>query len=155
MKRPLEPEITPLGPADAAEIAALLQAASPGYSAHFQPFAFDEETVRGQLERARRDRWWGVRTGGKVVGFWMLRGFDEGYERPAFGVFIAERFAGRGLARRALDEATRWCEANGVPEMMLTVSPANTAARRVYDEAGFTVESADEKRVVMKKRLKS
>jgi len=30
------------------------------YLAHFHPFGFEEESVRGQLERARRDRYWAI-----------------------------------------------------------------------------------------------
>jgi RimJ/RimL family protein N-acetyltransferase len=149
-----DPQIVPLIPADATRIAAMLQAASPQYAAHFRPFAFDEATVRAQLERAQKDRFWGIKTiAGELAGFYMLRGFDEGYERPSFGVFIAEQFAGRGLARQALDAATQWCEEHGVREMMLTVFPENSAARRVYEEAGFAVAESRPERIVMTKRL--
>jgi len=148
-----EPKIVSLGPADAARIAAMLKAASQEYAAHFHPFAFDEATVRAQLERARKDCFWGLECGAKLAGFFMLRGFDEGYERPSFGVFVAEQFAGRGLARQALDTATQWCKENGVREMMLTVFPENAAARRVYEEAGFAVAENRPEKIVMTKRL--
>ena len=146
--------MAPLTPPEAGEVSRILTAARPAYAVHFHPFAFDEESVRAQLERARRDRFWGMRSGGELAGFFMLRGFDDGYERPAFGVFIAERFAGRGLARRALTAATQWCEENGVKEMMLTVTPENAVARRIYEEAGFAVAERTAKRIVMTKRLR-
>ncbi len=84
----------------------------------------------------------------------MLRGFDEGYERPSFGVFVAERFAGRGLARRALEESVKWCGQNGVAEMMLKVYRENTAALRIYEEAGFAIAESHGNEVVMTKRLR-
>lgn len=116
LKTQTEPEILPLTPSDAAEVSTMLRAATPEYAAHFRPFGFDDETVREQLRHARRDRFWGMRSGGRreLAGFFMLRGFDQGYERPAFGILIAERFAGRGLARRALTEAAEWCRRNGI-----------------------------------------
>jgi RimJ/RimL family protein N-acetyltransferase len=153
VKTPIDPEIAPLSPPEAGELSAILKASSPEYIAHFNPFAFDEETVRTQLLRARRDRFWGLRVGGKLAGFFMLRGFDEGYERPAFGVFIAEQFAGRGLARTALAEATKWCTENGVQEMMLTVYRENVAAVRVYEEAGFVATDPGAAKFIMTKRL--
>ncbi len=153
MKTQLETEIAPLTPLDAAELSRILAASRPEYVTHFHPFAFDEQSVRQQLERARRDRFWGLRCGGELAGFFMLRGFDEGYERPAFGVFIAEHFAGRGLARRALNASIKWCEETGVREMMLKVYRENATALRIYEEAGFTIAECHGIKVVMTKRL--
>lgn len=153
VKTSAEPAIAPLTPAESADLSTVLTASRPEYLAHFHPFAFDTETVRGQIERARRDRYWGIRVAGELAGFFMLRGFDEGYERPAFGVFIAEDFAGRGLAHRALNEATRWCEENAVREMMLTVYEENTAAVRVYENAGFAATGHNRGKIIMSKRL--
>ncbi|MGA3171998.1 MAG: N-acetylneuraminate synthase [Chthoniobacteraceae bacterium] len=146
--------LVPLTPADAGALSAILTAANPEYVAHFHPFDFDEATIRAQLERARRDRFWGFRAAaGELAGFYMLRGFDEGYERPAFGVFIAERFAGVGLACAALLLATKWCKQNEVKEIMLTVHPENITARRIYEKAGFLVSETGEQRLVMTKQL--
>jgi RimJ/RimL family protein N-acetyltransferase len=139
---------------EAGELSALLMQSRAEYLAHFHPFGFEEESVRGQMEGARRDQYWGIRCGGRLAGFFMLRGFDEGYERPAFGVFVAEEFARRGLARRALTEAMKWCEENAVREMMLTVYRENTAAVRIYEEAGFVETGRNRTKIVMTKELK-
>jgi N-acetylneuraminate synthase/N,N'-diacetyllegionaminate synthase len=148
-----DPVIAPLTAAECGELSTILKGSRPEYAAHFNPFGFEEESVRAELEKARKDRYWGMRCGGELAGFFMLRGFDEGYERPAFGVFIAEQFAGRGLARRALAEATQWCEEIGVKEMMLTVYPENTAAVRIYEAAGFVASGGDAKKIIMTKRV--
>jgi RimJ/RimL family protein N-acetyltransferase len=153
MKPQAEPDIRPLTPLEAGEVSRMLTASRPEYAAHFHPFEFDEDSVRAQLDQARKDRYWAIRYGGDLAGFFMLRGFDVGYERPAFGVFVAERFAARGLARRALAAATQWCEQNSIREMMLTVNPRNAAARRIYEEAGFVVVERDADHIVMTKRL--
>lgn len=67
----------------------------------------------------------------------MLRGFDEGFSRPSYGVFIAEAFSGKGLGQRALLESIEWCRASGVKSIMLKVSSANERAARLYLNAGF------------------
>ncbi len=144
----------PLTAENAAELSAMLTRERPEYAAHFHPFAFDEKTVRSQLEKARKDRFIGIRNGaGELAGFFMLRGLDDGYRRPAFGVFIAEAFAGGGFATFALNAAIDWCRRQGFDELMLTVEPENAAARRVYEQAGFAVEAVEEKRVIMAKKL--
>ncbi len=67
----------------------------------------------------------------------MLRGFDVGFERPSFGVYIAERFAGNGLATLAVQYALSWCRIHRISAVMLKVHPANQYARKVYEKAGF------------------
>lgn len=105
--------------------------------ADFSPFAFDEHTVRRQLEHAVRDRYWAFHVGGQLAGFFMLRGFDAGYERPSFGVFVAEKYRGHGLATAALAYAKRWCKEHNVHRIMLKVAASNRAARSIYEKAGF------------------
>lgn len=131
------PEILPLTAADAPELAALIARQAPGYLTHFHPFALDEATLLRQIGTARKDRYWGLRVEGKLAGFFMLRGFDEGYARPTFGVFVAGEAAGRGLGRLALEHSIAWCVENGVERVMLKVSPDNPRARAIYIGAGF------------------
>lgn len=127
----------PLEACDVAQLAPLLAAQDAAYLARFQPFSFDAETIRAKLRDAREDRYWALRWSGKLAGFFMLRGFDEGYQRPAFGVFVAQEFAGRGLGQLALAESIRWAKAKGCPSIMLKVSPENARAKDLYERAGF------------------
>ena len=131
----MQPEIFELHPTDAVALSQLLCAARPDYIAHFHPFPFGKADIEARL--GHRDCYWGLRSGGTLAGFFMLRGFDEGYRRPSFGVFVAESFTGRGFARAALAHALNWCAENGIALVMLKVHPDNTRARRAYNEAGF------------------
>jgi RimJ/RimL family protein N-acetyltransferase len=67
----------------------------------------------------------------------MLRGWDEGFDRPSFGVYIAEEFSRRGLSKLALQYALSWCRLNDVSAVMTKVHPDNTSAQLVYEQAGF------------------
>ncbi len=122
---------------DAPALARLLAAQRPEYLAHFRPFDLDEATIAGVLSAARRDRFWALVESGELVGFFMLRGFDAGYQRPSYGVFVAESVAGRGLGRASLEFALEWCAANGVERVLLKVAKENIRARRIYIAAGF------------------
>jgi RimJ/RimL family protein N-acetyltransferase len=130
---------------DAPELARLLASQRPEYLAHFHPFDFEEPSIRRTLEAARKDRFWVFMVESQLAGFFMLRGFDQGYARPSFGVFVAEQFQSRGIARAALAHSIRWCEENGVERLMLKVSAENPVARRVYLEAGFQVSGMCDK----------
>jgi RimJ/RimL family protein N-acetyltransferase len=146
----------PLGIEDAPRLAALLQSQPAEYLAHFTPFAFDEQTIAEVLQSARNDRFWSLQWNGELAGFYMLRGLDQGYSRPAFGVFVAERFAGKGLARLALTESIRWCREQNCPALMLKVSPENPRAYALYVVNGFEVIGPCERtgHTIMELRLK-
>jgi len=136
----IEPEIFELSASDAEALTTLLTSAREEYIQHLHPFPFTVEEIRRRLLANRADRWWGLRAEGQLAGFYMLRGWDDGFKRPAFGVFVAEPFARRGLARRALVSAVEYCRGSGAPAVMLTVHPDNVRARATYEAAGFQLE---------------
>jgi RimJ/RimL family protein N-acetyltransferase len=129
-------DLAPMSADDAIALEAAMAAEAPGDLAHFTAFR-PPGGLRDQLARARRDRFVTLRDAGRAVGFYCLRGLDAGYERPAFGVYVARSHRGRGLAGRALADALAWAAAAGIARVMLKVAAANHAARRVYDAAGF------------------
>jgi RimJ/RimL family protein N-acetyltransferase len=90
-----------------------------------------------QCAASRQDIFASLHAKDDLAGFFCLRGLDAGYSRPSFGVYVASRFARRGLARFALKEALRLCGERGIPRVMLKVAPGNSTARRLYEEAGF------------------
>jgi RimJ/RimL family protein N-acetyltransferase len=140
-------EVRALLPDDAERVCALLRTDPPAYWRHFARFhaayARAPERLAGAIASARRDRYWGLVSGPALAGFFMLRGFDEGFDRPAFGVYVGAPYAGQGLAKQALDHALRWCEANGVARVMLKVAAANERAYSAYLSAGFRFERKD------------
>lgn len=129
--------IVPLAPDQAGELSALLLADGPAYGGHFTPFPFDADSLASLLSAARRDRYWGIWLGAELVAFFMLRGFDEGYARPSFGVFVGKRHARRGLGALTVNFALAWCRSNDVSTVMLKVHPENRTARTLYLRAGF------------------
>lgn len=133
------PTSAELRPEDAAALAALLTGDGPEYGSYFVPFAsYEPAALAERLAAARRDRYRGFWLENRLVGFFMLRGFDDGFARPSFGVYIARDAAGRGLASRALADAIDWCKREDVPALMLKVHPDNTPALQAYLNAGFS-----------------
>ncbi len=133
----IDGEIADLSPDDAAALAALLGAQRAEYVGPFHPFAFDEATIAAQLRARIRDRYWSLRRAGELAGFFMMRGLDRGFERPAFGIFVAEQHSGFGLARLALRHALDWAAAERIGAVILTVAVENTRALQIYEDFGF------------------
>jgi len=142
---------------DAAAVARAVSAASPGYMRFYKTFSFDAASLRAAFSKAKKDRYWGIFSGKDLAGYFMLRGFDEGFAIPSYGVLIAEPFAGRGLSRLALQYAVCWCRLKGVKTMMLKCHPDNHRAVKVYESMGFKAQGPDPKNgdVIFHKGLSS
>ena len=128
----------------AAELSGLLLSAPAEYSKYFIPFAFDHLTVKTVLSQAQKDRYYGIIIAGKIAGFFMLRGFDQGYKIPAYGVWIAPQHTGNGLAELTLKYSMAVCRASSVDKLMLKVHPENTIAKGLYERNGFVAVGIDE-----------
>lgn len=127
----------PLLPEDSKRLSMLPVNSDTDYGKYFIPFSNGNKGLKDALQSARDDRYWGIWFGKELAGFFMLRGFDEGYLRPSFGVFISQTFSNRGLSSLALDYAMSWCRLNGISSMILKIHPDHKYAARVYEKAGF------------------
>jgi RimJ/RimL family protein N-acetyltransferase len=135
--------VRPLTPVDAPLFSTMLLAQPPEYIQHFRPFDFDVETLRHLLAAVRNDVYMGLFVDDVLAGFFMLRGWDSGYAIPAYGVTIAQDFAGIGLATLSLDTSKTLCRLRGVKRLMLKVHPDNLSAKRLYEKAGFVQTGID------------
>src|SRR5438045_3309794 len=99
--------------ADAESLSRLLKAAPPEYAQHFHPFAFDRNSIQDVISRAKKDIITGleIHEGERVelAGFYMLRGFDEGYVDPMYGVFVGYEYRNQGLGALTLAHAESVC----------------------------------------------
>ena len=144
---------------DAAALSELLTPASAEYSAHFHPFDFDVSSLEKVLEKALCDQFIGleiVREGkAELAGFYMLRGIDEGFANPMYGVFIASKYSARGLGGLSLAHAEAVCKLSGREQLLLKVHPKNSNAKALYERRGFSFIRVDQenKNLVLGKRL--
>lgn len=128
---------------DAGEFARLLAAQSTAYARFFSPFSFSPADVSRLLADRERDIFMGMYWQERLVGFFMLRGWDEGYEVPAYGVLIDEGHAGCGLATLSLRAAKAICRLCAAPRLMLKVHPDNGRAKSLFERAGFVRTGVD------------
>ncbi|GJQ62877.1 MAG: hypothetical protein SCALA702_19300 [Melioribacteraceae bacterium] len=123
----------------------LLKSLKPEYMRYFHPFHFDHKTVFELLDSKVKDKYFGIKVNGKLGGFYMLRGFDKGYEIPSYGVIIDENYSGCGLAMLTLNHMYTFCRVNKIKKVMLKVHPDNVRAKKIYIKAGFVETGVDEK----------
>lgn len=132
--------IRALTPADVSALGKLfLRLASDNASSHFHPHPLTlEEAQRvGNGQPGRRDEYFGACTETRVIGYGMLRGWDEGYDIPAFGVAVDPDYRRRGVARKLLRHALALARERGSQTVMIKVHGQNPRARELYASEGF------------------
>ncbi len=161
MEESSEVTLRRLGPGDAAALSELLEAEPAEYRKYFHPFEFDLLTISQLLKKAVRDHFVGVEISGdaknRLVGFYMLRGFDEGFAAPMYGVIIAHQYSRRGLGVLTLSHAEAFCRINNIGRLLLKVHPENRKARCLYEQHGFSFLRVDttNENVVLEKQFQA
>lgn len=115
------------------------------YLKYFTPFEFSSTSVENILRKMRLDKYFGLFVNNELVGFYMLRGFDEGHEIPSYGVWISSEYSNSGLSKLTLYHAFAFCKLNGIKTLMLKVHPENLVAKKLYESLGFNKTGFDEK----------
>lgn len=125
------------------------------YIQHFIPFDFSEISMKEILNKKKTDKFFGLFLNKELIGFYMLRGFDQGYDVPSYGVWISSNYANRGLSKLTLYHAFSVCKLNKINTLMLKVHPENTIAKKLYEKLGFVKVGIDEKigHLIYKKNL--
>lgn len=129
--------IRPLAVDDAPTLSSFLQSQTSGYARFFRPFDFDTDTLVKILANQRQDTLMGLYWKNQLAGFFMLRGWDEGYDVPAFGILIDERYRGCGLEMLSLETAKIICRLRGASRLMIKMHPDNISAKGVARKTGF------------------
>jgi len=122
----------------------------PEVTAHFHPFPLDAATAHRICGEPRRDRYFAAWDYDAIVGLAMLRGWDEGYETPSFGIIVDHRRHGRGHGRALTSHALTLAKELRAPRVRLTVHADNPRAVALYERSGFrTAETLPDGRLLM------
>ena len=72
-----------------------------------------------------------------LVGYGMLRGWNEGFRVPSLGIYVAPRMRGTGAARFLMEHMHESAKRAGARKIRLKVHIENVAARRLYLSIGY------------------
>jgi RimJ/RimL family protein N-acetyltransferase len=104
---------------------------------HFHPFPLNEESALRITNTVHLDRYYGAFLESQLIGFCMLRGWDEGFQTPSFGILVDVDYRNHGLGGRLLDFALREAFRLRCPSVRLSVFTGNAVAIRLYQSKGF------------------
>jgi ribosomal-protein-alanine N-acetyltransferase len=89
-----------------------------------------------------------VGTAGRVVGYGLLRGWEEGYDVPSLGIAIDGEARGTGVAEALMRHLHDEARAKGAPRVRLKVYPDNEVALRLYRRLGYEVTGESDGQLV-------
>jgi len=120
---------------------------------HFTPHAFSREAITEIVDESKLDLYYVVLYEGKVIGYGMLRGMDEGYNVPSLGIGIDKEFYGTGVATTLMEFLEATSILRGYKKMRLRVYKENPRAFYFYTKLGYTYEPYDDESVLGLKEL--
>lgn len=92
---------------------------------------------------AKRERCWIAELNGENVGCVMLVKDDQPRAARVRLLLVDPKARGLGLGARLVDECVRFARAVGYTKITLWTHSVLTAARHVYEKAGFTLSSSE------------
>ena len=109
----------------------------------FHPHEFTDETLARLASRPGKDYYCVLADGATVLGYGLLRGWNEGYRIPRLGIAVHPGFRRQGHAEALMahlhDEAAR----RGAAKVELRVLADNEAAISLYRSLGYRFERKD------------
>ena len=121
----------------------------PEYIKDFSPHPFNEENATRVCNYQGRDLFCSVLLEGKkIIGYGMLRGWDDGYEIPSIGLCILKKYQGIGLGRLLLSFLETVSRVRGCLMVMLKVKKGNDKAKRLYETQGYVFKGHDEELLI-------
>ena len=114
----------------------------------FQPHPFTKEAIAHILDSRKEDEFIVMRLNDKgylggVIGYGLLRGWDEGYERPSLGITVDKNYRGEGYGKRMMEYLHQLAREHGATEVRLTIEKENVVARNFYKGMGYKFHAWD------------
>lgn len=111
-----------------------------GEDRRFHPHPFTDEAARERCAYAGGDVYCVAAAGDRVLGYGMLRGWDQGYQVPSLGIAIHAEARGIGLGRALMLYLHAEAKRRGAPRIRLKVYPDNAAAVALYRSLGYVYQ---------------
>lgn len=103
----------------------------------FSPHPTDEKSINKIAGHNGKDLYYLLVEGEKVLGYGMLRGWDEGYQIPGLGLAIHPSARGEGLGRMLMDFLHLLACRRGASKVRLRVRINNEKAINLYKSLGY------------------
>lgn len=111
-----------------------------GDDVFFSPHPADADSIRRIAAHDGKDLYYLLVEQGKVLGYGILRGWDEGYQIPSLGLAIHPSARGQGLGKMLMDLLHLLASRRGADKVRLRVRANNEKALNLYKSLGYAFE---------------
>lgn len=105
---------------------------------NFHPFPLTTGSARLLTTQIHQDLYFGAFLDELIIGFGMLRGWDEGFDVPSLGILVDHFHQRRGIGRLLTNYAISLAESKNCKKIRLSVYEDNLPAIALYSSIGFT-----------------
>lgn len=124
-------------------LAFLLKLQAADEAGWFRPHPFSEATITALCSTAVLDLYYVLVIDRQVVGYGLLRGWDEGYDIPSLGIAIDADYRGLGLGSLTMNFLHSAALLRGAKRVRLRVAADNHVAIAVYAAMGYEFDRID------------
>jgi ribosomal protein S18 acetylase RimI-like enzyme len=111
-----------------------------GDAQFFSPHPTTDAAIDALVRSADKDLYCLLVEDERVLGYGLLRGWDEGYEIPSLGVAIHPSARGSGLGKLVMYFLHASASRRGAQKIRLRVRKNNRQAVRLYEGLGYVLE---------------
>jgi ribosomal-protein-alanine N-acetyltransferase len=135
-----------LRPEDASALASLFDSfCAAGLNKFFHPHPLTTEEAAARARHKGEDVFAVATCRDRFVGYAMLRGWDEGYDIPSFGVAVESTVQGFGFGVKLLEFLYQVAKQRGAKKILVKIHPDNQRVVKLYRQLGHEFEPALEK----------
>jgi len=115
-----------------------------GIGRYFHPHLFSEAEALRLCQYANQDLYYVALTGDRILGYGLLRGWDEGYVIPSLGIALHPSVHGQGLGRAFMYFLHAAARQRGALKVRIKVYPDNLRGVSLYESLGYTFHADKE-----------
>jgi ribosomal protein S18 acetylase RimI-like enzyme len=115
--------------------------AKAGDDEYFHPHPLTHDEAKKRAQYTGEDLYYVIMENEKVIGYAMLRGWDEGYEIPSLGIAMHPSVRGLGLGELLIRFLHAAARRRGCDKIRIRVYTQNAHAVELYKKLGYCFES--------------
>jgi ribosomal-protein-alanine N-acetyltransferase len=115
--------------------------AQAGDDDYFHPHPLTNDEAKKRAKYSGDDLYYVIMENEKVLGYAMLRGWDEGYEIPSLGIAMHPSVRGLGLGELLIRFLHAAARRRGCDKIRIRVYTQNARALALYQKLGYRFES--------------
>jgi len=114
----------------------------------FHPHQFNDEQAMKLANYQGQDLYFGVYDRNNIVGYGLLRGWDENFEIPSLGIYLIPSYRGKGLASTIMSKLHDQAKLKNAKKIRLKVYPHNQTAVNLYTRIGYIFKKQEDNQLV-------